>query len=241
MPEFKEQKDTLFLKLPTTIEEELTIKNLHPDIEDVRIPRQKRARFCTIKFTDLEKCEKVKNDLSEKKVDGKRIIVAYGRKKIIKDEKQCIKLIVMKLPDDIHKKEVQKAIPKATKVKIRRANKKRKFTWALLIFESKSDAEQIVSNGTLNIKDVDVEVKYYKKRKLEDVKEKNKSKKELKKKSKSKEQTINRYYQVTPQNLKEDNDDSDNSADSVMTDVSDNSDLESFDLEYTGNFNSDSD
>lgn len=65
----------VYVRLPTKITEELQIKDLHPDIRIVQLPRQKSTRWCFIVFQDEEVLDRVVAFLKQLKIDGKRIVV----------------------------------------------------------------------------------------------------------------------------------------------------------------------
>lgn len=59
------------------IEEELQIKNLHPKIESVQIPRQKRRNWCFVTFSDPAALE----HLRHLKIEGKKVVVKKVKKR----------------------------------------------------------------------------------------------------------------------------------------------------------------
>lgn len=61
------------------IDEELQIKDLHPDIEKVVLPRQKSRRWCVVHFRSAEICERARIKIKKTKIDGKKIVVRSYR------------------------------------------------------------------------------------------------------------------------------------------------------------------
>ncbi|GJQ80684.1 hypothetical protein Trydic_g9267 [Trypoxylus dichotomus] len=74
----------LYLRLPVRIDEELQIKELHPDINKVVLPRQKSRRWCVVQFPSVEILQKARKEIKRKKINGRKIIVSsykQGKKK----------------------------------------------------------------------------------------------------------------------------------------------------------------
>jgi len=86
--------DTLkvYVRLPVKIKEELQIKDLHPDIQTVQLPRQKSRRWCFIKFQNKETLETVVKYLKNLEIDGKKIVVKPFKQRKPKDVKSPLSI-----------------------------------------------------------------------------------------------------------------------------------------------------
>ncbi|KAK9719383.1 RNA recognition motif [Popillia japonica] len=69
----------LYIRLPVRIEEELQIKELHPDIVKVVLPRQKSRRWCVVQFPSVEILRKAKKEIKKKRINGRKIVVSPYR------------------------------------------------------------------------------------------------------------------------------------------------------------------
>ncbi|XP_063929735.1 uncharacterized protein LOC135142026 isoform X2 [Zophobas morio] len=76
----------LYLRLPVKIADEQQVRDLHPGILRVSLPRQKSRRWCIVEFDSTTAKAGVK-ELKAVKIDGKKVFVNVHRKKD-KEEQQ---------------------------------------------------------------------------------------------------------------------------------------------------------
>ncbi|CAH2008132.1 unnamed protein product [Acanthoscelides obtectus] len=83
--------------LPVKIEDEFVVRDLHPDIVQVKLPRQKSRRWCIVLFDSKEKCQAACACLKKKKINKKKIIVKPfkkgGGEDSVKSSKPLVKLL----------------------------------------------------------------------------------------------------------------------------------------------------
>ncbi|CAB3367219.1 Hypothetical predicted protein [Cloeon dipterum] len=71
----------LYLRFPHKLPESIVIKEMHPLIKNVVLPRQKSARFCFVEFeseSDAQTAMKALKDF--KTANGKQLFLSLGRK-----------------------------------------------------------------------------------------------------------------------------------------------------------------
>ncbi|RZC39673.1 DbpA domain containing protein [Asbolus verrucosus] len=73
------KRTKLYLRLPERIVEEQQIKELHPAIARVALPRQKSRRWCTVEV-DSDEVKAVVKELKSVRVNGKRVFVKVLKK-----------------------------------------------------------------------------------------------------------------------------------------------------------------
>nr|CAH7756936.1 unnamed protein product [Callosobruchus chinensis] len=81
----------LYIRLPVRIEDEFVVKDLHPDIVQVQLPRQKSRRWCIISFESKEKCQAARNCLAKLKIDNKKIFIKPFKRGVKKDSVKEVK------------------------------------------------------------------------------------------------------------------------------------------------------
>lgn len=78
----------LYIRLPVKIRDEVVIRDLHPNIIQVHLPRQKSRRWCVVDFENKEKLKKAIEDLKKLKINNKKIKVkAYKGEPANKNKK----------------------------------------------------------------------------------------------------------------------------------------------------------
>lgn len=92
-----EVQNKLYIRLPVKITEELQVKELHKNIVEVSLARQKSARWCIARFESEDKLREALKDLKQKKINGKSIVAKIYRKErphiVGTDTEQLKKLI----------------------------------------------------------------------------------------------------------------------------------------------------
>ncbi|KAJ8982203.1 hypothetical protein NQ317_013505 [Molorchus minor] len=66
-------KTKLYIRLPVKIKDEVQIRDLHPNIIEVRLPRQKSRRWCIVEFENEAKQKEAVAALRKVKIDEKSI------------------------------------------------------------------------------------------------------------------------------------------------------------------------
>ncbi|KAJ8928910.1 hypothetical protein NQ314_018481 [Rhamnusium bicolor] len=66
-------KYKLYILLPVRIKDEFEIRELHPNIIEVHLPRQKSRRWCIIVFENKEKLQEALADLKKVRINNKSI------------------------------------------------------------------------------------------------------------------------------------------------------------------------
>lgn len=69
------EKLKLYLRLPVKIVDEHQVKQLHPNIVAVHLPRQKSRRWCIVDFVSQDALLEAKKQLSKAKINGKKIVI----------------------------------------------------------------------------------------------------------------------------------------------------------------------
>ncbi|XP_059471105.1 uncharacterized protein LOC132194061 isoform X2 [Neocloeon triangulifer] len=71
----------LYLRFPHKIPEYTIIKEMHPLITNVSLPRQKSARFCFLEFESESDAQRALKELQDyKTTNGKKLFMSLGRK-----------------------------------------------------------------------------------------------------------------------------------------------------------------
>ncbi|CAG9862425.1 unnamed protein product, partial [Phyllotreta striolata] len=76
----------LYIRLPINIKDEVFIKDLHPNIVKVQIPRQKK-RWCFAEFRSKEELLEAIEDLKKIKINNKSIHIKRWYKKSNRKDK----------------------------------------------------------------------------------------------------------------------------------------------------------
>lgn len=73
-------KEKLYIRLPVKIKDEFQIKELHPNIIQVNLPRQKSRRWCIIEFENKEKLQEAIAVLRKVKINNKPVKISPCKK-----------------------------------------------------------------------------------------------------------------------------------------------------------------
>ncbi|KAG5891114.1 hypothetical protein JTB14_028500 [Gonioctena quinquepunctata] len=83
-------ENKLYIRLPIKIKDEFVVRDLHPNILQVHLPRQKSRRWCLIEFESREKLQETVEALKKVKINNKSIKISkYTKGKNINKKKQA--------------------------------------------------------------------------------------------------------------------------------------------------------
>ncbi|MPC22185.1 nucleolin [Portunus trituberculatus] len=142
---------TLYVRFPPSLalRDKSFLEPLVPSAVDIRLPRLSAtgtAKFCYMEFETEEEATRIKESMSNIKVEGEAFYADYVGKKSktypVKEPKVVdpLRLYVGGLPVGMHVKHLRAAFPTATQVLYKKASRKVTSSHAYLIFASHEDA-----------------------------------------------------------------------------------------------------